>query len=217
MVVFEEYTFDDYKRAMDRQININDIRERVFQDNVIRPFLKSLFVEYDIEPVDIKIKTDVHDYLQYCGTYEKNGVYQALTPDLCISSGWNWDNKRNKVDYKCVVEIKSPILDNITGVEPGKYRCLDEIKKHLMAQRNNKVILTDGVTWVFYDKASGHNPKKPPICLGNLVYKCKQGRSKPIVERTKAGKPVIEKIDWEKDEKVFNDLKENITIFVRKN
>ena len=63
-----------------------------------------------------------------------------------------------QVNYRGVVEIKSPILDYITGFEPSEYKCLTEIERHLKAKNNAKVILTDGVTWVFYNKESGLKP-----------------------------------------------------------
>ena len=61
----------DYINLMKRQIKTLDSRERAYQDNVIRPFLQSVLSGLDIEPVDIKINSEIHQYEQYCGTYEK--------------------------------------------------------------------------------------------------------------------------------------------------
>lgn len=63
--------YEEYKLLMNRQLKKKDVRERVFQDNVIRPFLQVLLTDYDIEPVDVKINSSEHDYTQYCGTYVK--------------------------------------------------------------------------------------------------------------------------------------------------
>ena len=60
-------TYSRYRELIDRQLRIKDVRERVFQDNVIWPFLQELLPDYDIEPVDVKIRSVVHDYAQYCG------------------------------------------------------------------------------------------------------------------------------------------------------
>lgn len=34
----------------------------------------------------------------------------------------------------------------------SKCRCLEEVKRHLNAKKNSKVILTDGITWTFYER-----------------------------------------------------------------
>ena len=156
--------FDDYIELLDRQKNNQDVREEAIQYNVIRVFLQSIFQEFDIEATSKQERASIHNYLDYCGSYidEKTGRTKKWTPDLVIAKNWNWDNVNNNVEYKCVVEVKSPFLDPITGQNPEKYGCLDEVKSHLKAQKNNKVILTDGVTWVFYDKEHSLNPLYDP-------------------------------------------------------
>lgn len=217
--------YSEYITLMNRQINNNDVREIVFQENVIRHFLKRLLPKWDIEPVDTKIPTKIHNYRAYCGTYTKNykdGSTKELpaTPDLCITAKWNWINEN--LDYKGVVEVKSPALDHITGLAIDKYKCLDEIKRHLSAIDNDKVILTDGVTWVFYcksnkmDNQSNPIPIIEPICLGELIFKRKNnGRKNAGLERTESGKPIIEKIDWISDSTKFDDLKKELKDFLR--
>lgn len=166
--------YKEYVRLMERQIKTRDVRERVFQDNIIRPFLKSVFQNLDIEPVDIKIDSEEHEYEQYCGTYfNKKNKELPATPDLCLADEWYWNNRDVVVNYRGVVEVKSPILDYITGFEPQKYNCLIEIQRHLKAKRNSKVILTDGVTWTFYNKENGVTPVIEPICLGKLYINIK--------------------------------------------
>ena len=53
--------YEEYKLLMNRQLKKKDVRERVFQDNVIRPFLQVLLTDYDIEPVDVKINSSEQD------------------------------------------------------------------------------------------------------------------------------------------------------------
>lgn len=205
--------YEEYKLLMNRQLKKKDVRERVFQDNVIRPFLQVLLTDYDIEPVDVKINSSEHDYTQYCGTYVKNGIEITATPDLCISDNWNWENRKNIVNYKCVVEIKSPILDPITGFEPSKYRCLEEVKRHLNAKKNSKVILTDGITWTFYEREL--NPIIASICLGNLDYRLKSNsnRKKTGLERSAGGRPIIYGIKWKCGEKQLVDNEVILELF----
>jgi len=175
-----------------------------------------VFANYDIEPVDIKINSQIHEYKQYCGTYEKkykkNNEVKLLpaTPDLCITDKWHWNNKEVEVNYKGVVEIKSPILDWITGIEPAKYKCKDEIKRHLNAEKNTKVILTDGITWVFYKKENGYNPINPPICIGELVFRC-DNNGKMV--RTGGRKLIVDDIKFGKEE-TFITLKEELNKFI---
>lgn len=204
--------YSEYVGLMKRQIETNDARERVYQDNIIRPFLQSVFQDLDIEPVDIKINSEKHDYEQYCG---KNNKAIPITPDLCITDKWYWNNRENNVNYKGVVEIKSPILDYITGLEPSKYKCKNEIQQHLNAKNNTKVILTDGVTWTFYNKEKDLTPVIDPICLGELVYRYKISKyNELIAERTPGRKRIVENINF-MEEKNFDRLKDELIKFIK--
>ena len=194
--------FDDYIELLDRQKNNQDVREEAIQYNVIRVFLQSIFQEFDIEATSKQERASIHNYLDYCGSYidEKTGRTKKWTPDLVIAKNWNWDNVNNNVEYKCVVEVKSPFLDPITGLKPEKYGCLDEVKSHLKAQKNNKVILTDGVTWAFYDKEHALNPLYDPITLGEIEYEMKVSprRKNPVPVRGSGNKPIIKGIIWKR-------------------
>lgn len=207
--------YQEYVNLMERQLRNRDVRERVFQDNIIRPFLQSVFQNLDIEPVDVKINSEEHEYEQYCGTYiNKKNIELPATPDLCISDEWYWNNREVVVNYRGVVEIKSPILDYITGIEPQKYNCLSEIQRHLTAKRNSKVILTDGVTWVFYNKDNGLTPIIRPLCLGKLVYKYNISKNnRLVVARTSGNKPIVEKIEFA-EEKEYMRLIDEIRRFI---
>jgi hypothetical protein len=208
--------FDDYKKLLDRQKNNQDVREEAIQYNVIRVFLQSIFQEYDIEATSKQERASIHDYLDYCGSYidDKTRKLKKWTPDLVIAKNWNWDNIKNDVEYKCVVEVKSPFLDPITGQKPEEYKCLDEVKSHLMAKKNNKVILTDGVTWAFYDKEHALNPLYDPITLGEIEYEMKVSpfRKNPILVRGSGNRPIIKGLIWKQgkvetvENEVINDI-----------
>lgn len=201
---------------MERQLKTGDFRERVFQDNIIRPFLQSVFPELDIEPVDVKTATNIHQHEQYCGADIVDNRKTIGTPDLCISDEWYWDNKNKNVNYRGVVEIKSPILDSITGFVPKEYKkhTLDEIERYLTAERNSKIILTDGFTWTFYDKENGINPIREPICIGTITYKRDRGHNNRLVYvYDDSGNRIIEKINFETEEK-FDELKQALKCFI---
>lgn len=215
--------YKEYIKLMKRQFETQDSRERVYQDNIIRPFLQSVFSDLDIEPVDIKIKSEIHEYEQYCGTYEKkytdkNGkeIIKIIpaTPDLCIADQWRWNNRDVEVIYRGVAEIKSPVLAPITGLEPKSYHCLPEIERHLNALRNKKVILTDGITWVFYRKDNGLIPVCDPICLGELLceYTVSDYNNR-IPVRSKGGRPIIVGFKFF-EETYFSELKMKLIEFI---
>lgn len=211
-------TYEDYQLLMKKQIETEDIREICFQENVFRPFLEILFPEYDVVPVDTKISTGIHDYTQYCGTYV-NGAGKEIptTPDLCIAKQWNWNNGHNEVDYKCVIEAKSPFLKKLTGFEPQEWpkEMQDQIQRHLNAKQNHKVILTDGITWVFYDNTTDVTKPNDIICLGELKYKMQKGQRKKETHVRSHGNPVVEDILWNDDGgKAFESLKKELKGFI---
>ena len=209
--------FKKYKDLMERQIETGDFRERVFQDNIIRPFLQSLFPELDIEPVDVKTATKKHQYEQYCGYDFVDGKKIIGTPDLCIAEKWFWENKKRSVTYRGIVEIKSPLLDGITGREPENYKThtLDEIRCYLNATKNSKIILTDGLTWTFYDKGEYNTPKQITIGKIDVNYrKIKGYKNRLVNEKDDAGDPIIEKIKIELKKEEFGDLQEELRNFI---
>ena len=176
----------------------------------------------------LKQQQKKHQYDQYCGfdfVYDKNGKKKKRlgTPDLCIAEKWHWENKEKPVTYRGIVEIKSPILDPITGRSPEGYKkhTLDEIKRYLTAERNSKIILTDGLTWTFYDKEKYNEPKPiaKPIYIGkiDINYRETRGYKNRIVnEKDVDGAPIIEKINMELQEVEFSKLQEELKNFICK-
>lgn len=161
-----DVTFDEYISWFEKYKNNNDGREINFQNEVVKPFIRGICNDLDVEVSDKKgPDTEKHDYLQYCGTYidEKNGKEKTATPDLVISKNWNWLNKENDVDYRAVVEVKSPYEQPIYHKNYEKYKedLKSELRRHLSAKNNGKVILTDALKWEFYKKNEENNELVP--------------------------------------------------------
>ena len=164
--------------------------------------------------------------MQYCGTYiDKNGENKPSTPDLVIAKNWNWLHKVYSVDYRSVVEVKSPYMDQsiynkehqIYGVELKK-----ELKRHLTAKNNSKVILTDTLKWEFYERNVEYTELIPiqtivlyDLCNGRNKWNWKKGKleskNNDVISEVFGG-PLIN----EKPVKEFEELKDYIIEFLYK-
>lgn len=160
----DDVTFEEYINWFEKYKNNNDTREVNFQNEVVKKLLCRLCEDLDIVDCSVKVpRTTRHNYLDYCGTYiDKRGETKATTPDLVIVNKWNWYNIENKVDYRAVVEVKSPYLQPIYNKELSDYSdsLKTKIRRHLSAEANEKVILTDAMKWEFYEKSNGLSPKQ---------------------------------------------------------
>lgn len=160
-----DVTFDEYKGWFEKYKENHDVSEIKFQNEVVKKFISAICPDLDVENSENKgPDTDKHDYLQYCGTYiDKMEKEKASTPDLVIAKNWNWLNREFVVDYRAVVEVKSPYLQPIYHKDYEKYS--DSLKRklicHLSAKNNNKVILTDAMKWEFYRKVDENNQLVP--------------------------------------------------------
>ena len=154
----KDVTFDEYKKWFNKYRDNNDTREINFQNGIVRKFIEDMFPTLDVEDVSKKGPyTKNHDYLQYCGTYiNDSGNKMATTPDLVIAKDWNWLNKENTVDYRAVVEVKSPYSrkECIYNKDYEEYKeCIKtKLRRHLSSTNNNKLIFTDTMKWEFYTK-----------------------------------------------------------------
>ncbi len=201
--------FEAYTKKIENILSA-DARERLFQDYIIRPFLQSILIAYDVVPTDTKISGKQHDYSLYCGKYGyyfKDEFKQTFeTPDLCIAKDWKWlNNSKSKQDYIATVEVKTVYSNNEFWISPGYIgnnivfgnRVSDivdfvndhhsieddtnpvrDIKKQINIHLRgiSKLIITDGVRWVFFYK----NHKNicyalPPIDLGKR--ECKKSKT----------------------------------------
>lgn len=162
IVGVNDFSFNKYKESINQLLMTNDVREIRFQNDVIKPFLKVVYSNLHVVEVSAKTNSSNHDYHQYSGSYiTKNGKTKVATPDLVISKNWNWLNRKFDVKYCAVVEIKSPCQgQRIYKKEHSKYvqRLKVEMNRHLSATRNERVILTDGLKWEFYNKRNGSAP-----------------------------------------------------------
>lgn len=124
------------------------IGENTIQNDVVTPFLDRLFInEKDISIIDISTQynnknSEIHDTRKY---RKEN----TSPPDLLVARHWNYANKDNdEIDYLAVVEVKSPRIDPVYNKNKSKFE--DQIKIHL--EVNDKVILTDCIKWLFFEK-----------------------------------------------------------------
>jgi len=184
-----DVTFDVYKGWFEKYKKNNDGSEKKIQNEIVKKFIRAICADLDVESSDEKgPDTNKHDYLQYCGTYcDKTGKEKAATPDLVIAKNWNWLNKENDVDYRAVVEVKSPFQQPIYHKNYDKYGedLKNELRRHLSA--NDKVILTDAMKWEFYEKREDNELK--PIRTFRLYDSGKRG-----------------KWEWKKGEQVMDDF-----------
>ncbi|RDW20079.1 hypothetical protein CWR48_04975 [Oceanobacillus arenosus] len=149
------FSYSYYKKLVDNYLEI-DWREITIQNRVVTPLLDRLFInEKDISIIDISTQYDnknskIHD----TRIYRKE---KTSPPDLLVARHWNYANIDNdKIDYLAVVEVKSPSLDPVYNKDKNKFD--GQIKTHL--EVNDKVILTDCIKWLFFEKEYGLDPVK---------------------------------------------------------
>lgn len=162
IIEIDSVKFDEYKKWFNKYKENNDKQEIKYQNEVVKKFISAICPDFDVENTEKKgPPTCNHDYLQYCGTYiDRNGKEKPTTPDLVIAKNWNWLNKVNDVDYRAVVEVKSPYLQPIynKGYKEYGVGLKKEMRRHLSATHNDKVILTDALKWEFYNKENKLDP-----------------------------------------------------------
>ena len=140
------------KKIVNRYI-VNDPREVHFQNEVVKPLLRSILPSLEVEDTSSsrssKGKGKEHDTESYSGRY--NGK-RGSVPDLVIVDKWN-RFKLEEVEFYGVVEVKSPAEDErIHDKEGFKEDTLTQLEANIRSEMNNKVILTDTLKWNFYKK-----------------------------------------------------------------
>ena len=115
----------------------NDNREENYQNRVLIPFLEALCIGSDV--VDTSMLTKEWNKRGI----ERNKFAGLYTPDLLIASNWKLFKNGEIVDYKALVEIKTPTAQDRDHAE-------SEVKEYL--DKVSFVVLTDCVTWEFYMK-----------------------------------------------------------------
>ena len=151
-------SFEEYKNWISKYINNHDTREINFQNDVVKRLLEKLFPKYDIVSVDTKCcESKRHNYYAYSGVYtDKKKKLKPTTPDLLVCQNWDWyNNGNNNIKYISTIEVKSPYSTQaIYKKSTNEYSCelRTKIERHLSAEKINKVILTDTLSWVFFEE-----------------------------------------------------------------
>lgn len=165
-----------------------DSRELNFQNRVIIPFLESILQEkYDV--VD---SSTIYKNWRNCKDENGDGICRdtfanEYTPDLLIVNGWKLFAKEKK-NPSIIIEVKRPTALDRKHAE-------NEIGEYV--GKADHVILTDSITWEFYEKLDSKEPSKVIYLSTDEKYVCKRGLT---VERN---------IEW-KNEKFFEAVKKKI-------
>lgn len=167
-------SFEEYKNWINKYINNHDTREINFQNDVVKRLLEKLFSEYDIVSVDTKCcESKRHNYYAYSGEYiDAKNKAKPTTPDLLVCQNWDWYNTdNNNIKYISTIEVKSPYSTQAIykkTVDEYSYELKTKIKRHLSAEKISRVILTDTLSWVFFD---GMYDVSDTISLVNRIAK----------------------------------------------
>lgn len=155
--------YNRYKKLVDNYYQ-EDCRELNFQNRIIIPFLES-FLPEEYEVVDSST------LYKNWGNYKDdkgNGICRETfagkyTPDLLIVENWKLFAEQKNAP-SVIIEVKRPTAKDRKHAE-------NEVKEFL--DKAEHVILTDTITWEFYNKNDKEIPEKV-IYLGeveNLVCK----------------------------------------------
>lgn len=132
--------FEKYKKLVNWFLE-NDNREENFQNRILIPFLETVCTVSNV--VDTSMLTK-----EWNGRGIERDKFAGLyTPDLLIASNWKLFETGEKIDYKALIEIKTPTAQDRDHAE-------SEVKEYL--DKVPFVVLTDCVTWEFYMKEDEH-------------------------------------------------------------
>lgn len=157
---YSEYIsiFERYGKRDSREIN--------FQNEIVKPFLRSIVPEFFIEDISTYYKsTEIHDRSKYVNLTDNESNFKSQ-PDLIICSNWHTDNRNNDLGYKATVEVKTPYNeDRIYSINYEKYdKQIKQVDIYIKSEKVNKVILTDTLKWEFYYKSSKRPLKTIMLC-----------------------------------------------------
>jgi len=140
------YCLLEYYMNEVKKIGIINPQERNYQ-YFIAEFLKELFIHTNIQVVDVStnLNTKIHNRNHYTGV--------GGTPDILLTRGYKYKNKTAEefnTEYIAALEIKVPLEKLSEKKNLEQYET--QVKSHL--SKNEKVILTDCITWYFFEKGN---------------------------------------------------------------
>ncbi len=211
----------------------NDQREYYLQRRLIEPFIKSIVPELYIEDISVirqSANTNRHNRTKYCGL---NNEEKNTPPDLLIVKEWNYYNVENKLDYRGVIEVKSPFSKQDYYYEitdknkderlyPYEFKEYDELIKskiswYLTATENDRVILTDGLQWDFFEKNNIdlNCNELMPIKRFKLVSLINEEKTDSKLNTSgEKMKKIKTTWEWFEDDRVYNELVKYIFNFL---
>lgn len=211
----------------------NDQREYYLQRRLIEPFIESIVPQLYIEDISVirhNDRTKHHNRTAYCG-FDNDG--KNIPPDLLLVKEWNYYNVENKLDYRGVVEVKVPFSkqdyysentaknkdDRLYPYEFSEYKesTKDRISYYLRTTENDRVILTDGLQWDFFEKSNidlKENEIKPvkSFKLVNIINENKIDSG--LFSNDEKVKKIKTMWEWSEEDKVYNELVKYIFNFL---
>ncbi|SHJ83036.1 hypothetical protein SAMN02745163_02642 [Clostridium cavendishii DSM 21758] len=196
-IVGMNYTFDIY---LNKVITISETcpREINYQLEIIKPFLESVFKDYQIVDTSSNSKprksTNKPKHNRFIYTIE-----DGTAPDLLIAKGYKYENNKEggvKTQIYGLIEVKSQANSEMFNKDFDSYdiHIINEITTYFC--KNEKVILTNCRRWQFFDRNKIKNIdldlfKKYLILAQNYFY---------INE---------DKVNQENIDNLFKEIKEN--------
>ena len=191
--------FDEYKYRVDYYL-ANDNREENYQNRVVIPLFESIFA-YRYDVIDVSQLTKEWDNRGIC----RDRFAGIHTPDILVAKKWTlYKDDKSNVDYKIILEIKTPTAEDRDHAER-------EVEEYL--SKKTPVILTDCVSWEFYD-----GDEMEMVCLEENhsilhISRNKRYRKQMKLQSCTYEFPVdicsgrkIKTIKWTTDESVWKEL-----------
>lgn len=185
--------FEKYKELVEKYYQ-NDCRELNFQNRVIIPFLESFLSKHEVEVVD---SSTLYKNWENYKDDNHNGICRDkfannYTPDLLIIKNWKLFDE-NKIAPSIIIEVKRPTARDRT-------HATNEVNEFL--KKAEHVILTDSITWEFYDRNTEKNSPKIIYLDADEKSVCKRDSN------------VKRNIKWDKLDK-FENIKNKISTLIQ--
>lgn len=196
--------YERYKDLVDYYFE-NDNREVNYQNRIIIPFLESLIGDEGYR--NVIDSSTLYKNWKGIGREDFAGIH---TPDIIIASDWKLfknPDEKNADEYLMLIDVKTPSAND-------RSHAMAEIGEYIQKKKKT-VILTDCVTWEFWENGE----KTSPIYLEQEYDKKVEAEDK----RCKSGKRIDNvhypawvckrycddndrKIHWKSDKETWMDL-----------